>query len=204
MATAAAAAAERSKRKRDPTHEKPTKRRRSASSESEDPDAKIIVMEQGILESKKNYNDITVLLNLVDDFSQGSPNAMLAAVALCRIFVRLLAQGALTPKKGISEKESILVGWLRERLEDYKAKLSSLLGEEEVAPTVLTLSMRTLKAEGEFLNGNKEDYSFPKAFLQDILAVLIVSDDEDVKKAFIEDYAEQFDDIRYYTFNALK
>lgn len=197
-------AAERSKRKSDSTQEKPAKRRRSSSAESEGLDTKILMMENGIVESRKNYNDITVLMKHVDDFSKDPSTAMLAAIALCRVFTRLLAQGSLTPKKGISEKESILVGWLRERLDDYKAKLISLLGEEEVAPTVLTVCMRTLKAEGEFLNSNKEDYSFPKVFLQDILAVVVQSGDEDLKKAFIEEFAEQYDDVRFYTFNVMK
>ncbi|CAM1506667.1 Fc.00g063080.m01.CDS01 [Cosmosporella sp. VM-42] len=199
-----AAAGERIKRKRVSTTEKPTKRRRSSSDDgSDDPNAKILLMEQGILESKKNYNDITVLLSAMDDFDSASPEPMLAAVALCRIFVRLLAQGALIAKKTLSEKDLVVVGWLKEQFAEYKTKLLAILGDEELAATALTLSMRALKAEGEFLY-DKDEYTFPKVFLRDIVSVLIMSDNEDVIKIYVEEFVEEYDDIRYYTFSSIK
>lgn len=196
---------ERSKRKRVSASEKPTKRQRSLSSESEseDPNAKILLMEQGILESRKHYNDITVLLSAMDDFDSDSPEPMLATVALCRIFVRLLAQGSLTSKKNVSEKDSVVIGWLREQFAEYKSKLLAILQDEELAATALTLSMRALKAEGDYLY-DKEDYKFPKAFLKDIVSTLILSDNEEVVKVYVEEFVEQYDDIRYFTFNSVK
>ncbi|KAH6898424.1 CBF/Mak21 family-domain-containing protein [Thelonectria olida] len=197
---------ERIKRKRPSTKEIPTKRPRSSSSssdESEDPNAKILLMEKGILESRKNYNDITVLLSTVNEFSSGNPEGMLAAVALCRVFVRLLAQGALTPKKGLSEKEKTVANWLKDQFGDYKTKLLAILKDEDLATTALTLCMRTLKAEGEFLY-DKDDYTFPRAFLRDIVSTIFMTDNEDVIQAYVEEYAEQYDDIRYYTFNSVK
>ncbi|KAF5006177.1 hypothetical protein FDECE_7452 [Fusarium decemcellulare] len=199
------ASAERSKRKRSSTHEKPTKRRRSssASDESEDPNAKILLMEQGILESRKNYNDIAVLLSTAADFKNGEPESMLATVALCRIFVRLLAQGSLIPKKSLSEKEQVIVGWLRDMYREFKRTLVAILRDEELALTALTLCMRTLKAEGEFLH-DKDEYTFPRDFLREIVASLFASDNEEVIRAYVEEYAEQYDDIRYFTFNSVK
>lgn len=201
----AAASGERSKRKRPSNTDKSTKRRRSSASsdESEDPNAKILSMEQGILESKKNYNDITVLLSTMDEFRSGNPEGMLAAVALCRIFVRLLAQGALIPKKTLSEKDLVVVGWLKEQFGEYKARLLNILKDEDLALTGLTLCMRTLKAEGEFLY-DKEEYTFPRAFIRDIVSTVFLTDNEDLVAAYVEEYAEQFDDIRYYTFNSIK
>lgn len=200
-----AASGERSKRKRPSNTDKSTKRRRSSASsdESEDPNAKILSMEQGILESKKNYNDITVLLSTMDEFRSGNPEGMLAAVALCRIFVRLLAQGALISKKTLSEKDLVVVGWLKEQFGEYKAKLLGILKDEDLALTGLTLCMRTLKAEGEFLY-DKEEYTFPRAFIRDIVSTVFLTDNEDLVTAYVEEYAEQFDDIRYYTFNSIK
>lgn len=200
-----AASGERSKRKWPSNTDKSTKRRRSSASsdESEDPNAKILSMEQGILESKKNYNDITVLLSTMDEFRSGNPEGMLAAVALCRIFVRLLAQGALISKKTLSEKDLVVVGWLKEQFGEYKAKLLSILKDEDLALTGLTLCMRTLKAEGEFLY-DKEEYTFPRAFIRNIVSTVFLIDNEDLVTAYVEEYAEQFDDIRYYTFNSIK
>ncbi|KID76898.1 CCAAT-binding factor, partial [Metarhizium brunneum ARSEF 3297] len=196
------AVAEGSKRKRTSASEKPAKRRRSSSEESEDPNARILLLEQGILESKKNYNDITDLLSTARDYENGEPESMLAAVALCRVFIRLLAQGSLTSKKSLSEKDSVVVGWLKDQFSQYKILLMSLLSQEELAVTALTLSMRLLKAEAEFLNNN-EDYTFPIAFIENIVKAVLLSGNEDVRQAYIEDFAEQYDDIRYFTFKSV-
>lgn len=194
------------KRKRASTGDKVTKvtkRRRSSNEETEDPSAKILLMEQGILESKKNYNDIATLLSIASRYEDGEDESTLAAVTLCRIFLRLLAQGSLIAKKGLSEKDSVVVGWLKDQFSQYKTLLQNMLGDEDLAVTALTLCMRTLKAEGEHLY-DKEEYTFPQAFLENIVAVLITSDNEDARKAFLESYVEEYDDIRYYTFKSVK
>ena len=195
---------ERSKRKRAAEGEKPKKKRRSSSSsDEEDPNAKILLMEQGILESRKNYNDIAILLSTMGEYETGNPESMLAAVALCRVFVRLLAQGALIPKKSMSEKDAVVVAWLKEQFSAFKATLMSFLEDEDLAMTALTLCMRVLTAEGEYMHSG-DDYSFPSAFLQSIVSTVLEGDDEDVRRAYIEEYAEQYDDIRYYTFKSVK
>ncbi|KAG5939094.1 hypothetical protein E4U53_007890 [Claviceps sorghi] len=194
---------EGSKRKLASGDDKPAKRRRSSSLESDDPNAKILLLEQGILESKKNYNDIPVLLTTAGQYANGEPQSMLATVALCRVFMRLLAQGSLVAKKSLSEKDLFVVGWLKDQLSQYKAVLLNLLGEEDLAATALTLSMRLLKAEGQFLY-DKEEYSFPTAFMESIVRAILVSDNEDVRRAFIEEFAEQYDDIRFFTFKSVK
>ena len=198
-----AVGSERSKRKRAAAGDGPQKRRHSSVNESEDASENILMMEQRILESKKNYNDITVLITTASQFRTGNPESMLAAVTLCRVFVRLLAQGSLIAKKTLSEKDAVVVGWLRDQLSQYKAILLTLLKEDDVGMTALTLCMRMLKAEGEYLY-DKEEYTFPRAFLDDIVSAILISDARDIVKAYIEDYAEQYDDIRYYTFASVK
>lgn len=194
---------ERSKRKRASEGEKPKKRRRSSSAEEEDPNAKILLMEQGILESRKNYNDIAVLLRTMAEHENGNPESMLAAVALCRVFVRLLVQGSLVTKKNLSEKDTVVVDWLKKQFSVYKTELLSFVDDDELSVTALTLCMRVLKAEGEYMR-DVDDYTFPSNFLQDILSTILDGNDEDVRSAFIEEYAEQYDDIRYYTFASVK
>jgi U3 small nucleolar RNA-associated protein 19 len=194
------------KRKRASTGDKVTKvtkRRRSSDEEAEDPSAKILLMEQGILESKKNYNDIANLLSIASGYEDGEEESTLAAVALCRIFLRLLAQGSLVAKKNQSEKEAVVLNWLKDQYSQYKSLLQDMLKDEDLAVTALTLCMRTLKAEGEHLH-NKEEYTFPQAFLESIVAILITSDGDELRKAFLESYVEEYDDIRYYTFKSVK
>lgn len=194
------------KRKRASTGDKVTKvakRRRSSDEEPEDLSGKILLMEQGILESKKNYNDIANLVNIASGYEDGEEESTLAAVALCRIFLRLLAQGSLVGKKNQSEKEAVVFNWLKDQYSQYKSLLQSMLKDEDLAVTALTLCMRTLKAEGEHLH-NKEEYTFPQAFLEGVVETLITSDSDEVRKAFLESYVEEFDDIRYYTFKSVK
>lgn len=197
---APAGQASSAKRKRSAPAEKISKRQRAASSDDEeDPNAAILLMEQGILESKKNYNNIAVLLKKATDFESGNPESMLATVALCRIFMRLLAQGSLISKKSLSEKDQVVVSWLRDQFQQFKDVLLDLLGDDDIASTALTLCMRTLKAEGEYLR-DKADYAFPRDFLAKIVKNIIASENEETRKAYIEEFAEQYDDVRYYTF----
>lgn len=197
------------KRKRPVTKEAPKKRARSESSsedeEDQDPEAAILLLETAILESKKNYNNITTLIQIARRQDEDDEQALLAIVALCRVFIRLLAAGSLSRKKNLPEKEVILVHWLRDRLAEYHAVILSLFNQEEQAMTALTLSMRLLKAEGQYPQTDKEDYSFPKALLRGIVGALCQPGvDEAVRTEFIEKFIDEFDDVRFYTFKALQ
>lgn len=192
-----------SKRKRASGGEASSKKPRASNESQEDPNAKILLMEQGILESKKNYNDISVLLTNAQAYEKGEPESMLSTVALCRVFVRLLAQGSLIAKKSLSEKETVVVAWLKDQFSQFKNLLLDLLDVEEISTTALTLCMRTLKAEGQYLY-DKEEYLFPRAFLEEIVTRLILSESDDLRQAFIEEFVEQYDDVRFHTFKSIK
>lgn len=198
--------AQSSKRKRAAGAEESQKRRRSVSSEedeNEDPKTQILLMEQGILESKKNYNDVATLIETASGYEDDTDAALLASVALCRVFVRLIAQGSLSLRKGLSDKDVVVVRWLRDQLSACKDVFLTLLMTDEFSETSLTLSMRILKAEGEHM-GNKDEYSFPNVFLQDIVAALLRVNGDSVRQTYMEEYAEGFDDIRYFTFKSIK
>jgi U3 small nucleolar RNA-associated protein 19 len=191
------------KRKRSKTGEKPKKRARSESgSDDEHQQANILLLENEILESKKNYNNITVLLELSQN-TQDAESALVATVSLCRVFLRLLASGNLTRNAGQSEKEVVVVQWLKSRLSDYKEVVLTALVQEDTASTALTLAMRILKAEGQHLS-SKEDYTFPKVYLKEIVSVLVHDGSEDLRQEFCEKFVGEFCDVRFYTFKALK
>lgn len=196
------------KRKRPVTNEPPKKRARSESSsedEDQNPEAAILLLETAILESKKHYNNITTLIQIARNQDADEEQALLAIVALCRVFIRLLAAGSLSRKKNLPEKEVILVHWLRDRLSEYHAVILSLFNQEDQAMTALTLSMRLLKTEGQYHQSDKEDYSFPKALLRDIVGALCQPGvDEAVRTEFVEKFVDEFDDVRFYTFKALQ
>lgn len=195
-------AGQSSKRKRVVMKEKPSKRARSESSD-EDPQAQILLLETEILESKENYNNITKLIKILRGDIEDGDILVVAAISLCRVFTRLMASGDMTKKPTGSEKEVVLVRWLRERYAEYKAALLLLLGEEGAESTALTLCMRLLKTEGEHLYG--ENYNFPVSFLTEIVRVLLmIKSDGSTRQEFSQKFVEEYDDIRFYTFEAIE
>lgn len=194
------------KRKRREPKEDVKKRPRtdSISSDEDHSEARVLLLETEILESKKNYNNIVELIGIAKSIEDEGELAVLASVALCRVFIRLLAAGNLTHKRGLSEKEAVVVQWLKDRLSEYKKVLVSLLSREELASTALTLAMKVLKSEGEQLNSNKDFYVFPKEFLEDILSSLFETRNYAVGKEFVEKYVDEYDDVRFFTHQAIK
>ncbi|KAK7700219.1 Maturation and nuclear export of 40S ribosomal subunits interacting protein [Diaporthe eres] len=203
-----------SKRKRPNATEPPKKRARSDSAssghdqtedddEGGDPQAKILLLETAILESKRNYNNITNLLHIarVQDNDEGE--ALLATVALCRVFIRLLAAGSFLRRKNLAEKDVILVHWLRDRLAEYHEVLLSFLTSDDHALTALTLSMRLLKAHGQYPYREADEHSFPKVLLRDVVAALCRPGADQVRREFVEKFVDEYDDIRLYTFKAI-
>ncbi|RFU25849.1 hypothetical protein B7463_g10485, partial [Scytalidium lignicola] len=185
---------------------RPTKRARSESSEESEPDvqAQILLLENKIVESKKNYNNIAELIILLRDEDEDSDNSMLAAISLCRVFTRLLVSGELSKKQNSTDKETTVLNWLRSRYSEYKEALLDILYQEGGGPTVLTLLMRLLKAEHQYLQPGA-NYNFPADFLTEIIQVLLAPDsDKQTRKEFSEKYVEEYDDLRFYTFQAIE
>lgn len=204
-----------SKRKRPDTTGPPKKRARSDSAssghdqaendgEDDDPQAKILLLETAILESKRNYNNITTLLHIARVQDEDEDEALLATVALCRVFVRLLAAGSLLRRKNLAEKDVILVHWLRDRLTEYHEVLLSFLASDDHALTALTLSMRLLKAHGQYPYREADEHSFPKVLLRGIVAAICRPGADQVRREFVEKFVDEYDDIRLYTFKAIQ
>ncbi|TAQ83325.1 hypothetical protein B7494_g8349 [Chlorociboria aeruginascens] len=190
------------KRKRVSSEKRSSKRARSESSE-EDAQAQILLLENEILESRKNYNNIATLIKILQTDDEGADQSIFTAVSLCRVFTRLMAMGDMSRDKKTSEKDVVVVQWLTERYSEYKTTLLLLL-EEDVTSSALTLCMRLMKSEGEHFRRG-QDYIFPAVFLSDILQKLLKPEcDESVRRGFSEMYVEEYDDVRYYTFDAIE
>ena len=191
------------KRKRISSDKNPSKRARSESSD-EDDQAQILLLENEIFESKKNYNNIAKLIKILRADNDDTDESIVAAISLCRVFMRFMVSGELEKKKGSTEKEVVVTKWLRERYSEYKTALLALLGEDGIGNTALELCMRLLKTEGEHLR-NGQDYSFPTVFLAEIVQVLLKPEtEESARKEFSEKFVEENDDIRFYTFEAME
>ena len=196
------------KRKRKDAPSESSKRKRVASKEpSEEPDLQddILSLEEKILESRINYNSIHTLLGYLGSSDHGSEKNVLAAVALCRVFCRLMAGGSLNKHKEKAGNENTIAQWLGERLQDYENELLKMFTEPDVGrqSTALTLLMRLVKEEAAHLN-NVKGSIWRDGMLEKLVHKLL--DDEvaeEIRAAFVENYVEKYDDVRYYTFALL-
>ncbi|KAL8665331.1 MAG: hypothetical protein Q9202_002382 [Teloschistes flavicans] len=158
----------------------------------------ILLLESQILESRRNYNSIATLLRHVQVGNGRDSASITAAVALCRVFCRLLAIGSLSKPREAPESEITIVQWLRGQLEAYKHILLSLLSMADlvVSSTTLALLMRLLKGETESLNQAPDDI-WRNGTFKSIVSKLIAADTPNpIREEFAEKYLQPFDDVR--------
>jgi U3 small nucleolar RNA-associated protein 19 len=194
------------KRKRQENGDSSKKRRKSGADGDDNGDdlkATIEKLETEIQESRKHYNNIPTILELAQKHNDDPKAALLASEALCRIFIRLLAAGNLVKRRDLSEKDATVTGWLRDRLADYRGALLSMFQSKKMAPHALMLAMALLKAEAQHLN-DREEAVFPRYFFSDIVASLLESPVEQLREQFSEKFVNEYHDIRFYTFEAIK
>ena len=167
--------------------------------------ADILLLETNILESRKNYNDITKLIEQLRSNVDESPS--LAAVALCRVFCRLLAAGVLTnnhePSDNSSQAGRTIAQWLLERLKETYAQLFRILKENNSTnqATILTVSMQLLKEQAKhYHRSNLTEWS--RNAFQDMIETLMTDDTPfTAVEGFVDLFASKYDDIRYHTFD---
>jgi U3 small nucleolar RNA-associated protein 19 len=190
------------KRKKKLSAQKPSKRPRAEN--NDDMQSRVLDLEKQILESKKNYNNISALIKLAKSESDDGITCFAASVALCRVFIGLMAAGELTKKQGQTEKDSVVYRWLQERYAEYKASLVQLLAQGVAGPDALTLCMRLLKNEGVNMR-NGSDYSFPITFLREILRSILGPGVHDtIRNEFCQKYLNKYVDIRFYAISSIE
>ncbi len=195
------------KRKREGAAPSEPKRPKTRVAEQEldheaDIQSEILLLENQILESRKHYNSIVTLLDYLKELDAEDQRDIAAAVALCRIFCRLMAAGSLTKSKEMADDEVIIIQWLRKRLKEYEASTLAMLSLENTGrqSTALTLLMRLMREQVEYLK-LQEDAIWRDGIFARVLQTLIESGPSDNRRAeFVEKYLVKYDDIRYYTF----
>lgn len=183
--------------------QKPSKRLRVENTE-DDVQSRVLDLEKQILESKKNYNNISALIKLARSETDDDTASFVSSVALCRVFIGLMAAGELTKKPGQTERDSVVYRWLQEKYADYKASLLELLAHGVAGPDALTLCMRLLKNEGVNMR-NESSYSFPITFLKEILrSILRPEVDDMIRNEFCEKYLNKYIDIRFFAISSIE
>ncbi|KAF2271958.1 CBF-domain-containing protein [Westerdykella ornata] len=196
------------KRKRESGKEERSKskvkaRRQSSSDEVDDPQATILQLEAQIVESRRHYNNIVTLIQLARKHETENDSAVLAAVALCRVFSRLLSAGDMVKSKGMPESEVVIVQWLKERYREYQEMLLGDYLRSDNPPTQsvgLTLLMRLVKEESK----GQREYNWKHGHLPRLVEMLLhLPEQGGVLDEFAEKYFRPFDDVRFYTFQTV-
>lgn len=162
-------------------------------------------LEQKILESRTNYNSIYTLLEYLQKHDGPEDGDTVAAVALCRVFARLMARGDLSKPREKSGNEATVVQWLKERMHDYERGLFRMLRNDNIGKqsTALTVAMRLIKEKASHLNRSEDAIWQNDIFGQLVQTLIEEQIAEETRAEFIEKYVEKYDDIRYYSFACL-
>lgn len=190
-------------KKRKRTDKPTTKRSQITKAEPSDEasiEDEVLELEAQILESRKHYNNIPRLISLAKEGRTITSATTLPAVALCRIYCRLFANGSLSKSKTESESEAVIAKWLRARLDEYFQLLGDSIqeGDEGVQVTALTLAMRLVK---EDVNQDGQSQWQRGIFPGIVSAVLRAG--EAAQEDFSERYFSQFDDVRVYALHQI-
>ncbi|KAI9778511.1 MAG: hypothetical protein M1839_008041 [Geoglossum umbratile] len=162
--------------------------------------SRIVQLESQILESRRHYNNIATLLSIGRDDGKKGGEDPTAAISLCRVFCRLMANGNMSATKGASDAEVTIVHWLKAKYGDYlEMLLATLRGHSIGKGTALTLLMRLVKNEGDCLRAG-QDYFFPtKLYSRVLQAALEDHGASETIDELVQKYVTEYDDIRFYT-----
>ena len=105
------------------------------------------LLENQILLGNEHLNDIVKLQEHVNDVVAEQAQALLAAVSLCRVFCRMIADERFTISSHDSEASIRIVQWLRQRRSDYIESIAAWIGSADAKEenTAVTLLMRIVK-----------------------------------------------------------
>lgn len=169
----------------------------------------ILLLETQILQSRRHYNSIITLLGYVkepDPQNAENQKSVAAAVALCRVFCRLIALGNMSKSRETSEDETLIVQWLIERLQEYQSALLFMLASRapSISKTALTLLMRLIK-EGDMQRNVNVDAIWCNGVFPNILQTLVnLTAVDDARSAFVDEYFVKYHDIRYHSLTRLR
>lgn len=169
--------------------------------------ADILLLEEQILDSQRYYNNILVLQKLVSNNERKPKTATFAAIALCRVFCRLIAGEKLVKRNG-RQAEVEVAQWLKGRLSDYVESLSTWIGSPDAKKesTALTLLMRVVKAEtSQDAKRAEQAWRTEKStFVMVVKTLLGTPDAAAARQEYVQTYVEEFDDVRFYTMLAMR
>lgn len=183
------------------------KRRAVATSPSpkDDFQSHLLDLETQINESRLYYNNVVTLITYLRDDVSGDQRDLAAAVALCRVFCRLMAAGSLAKSREAPDNELIIAEWLKSRFQEYTQILLDLLIRVDLVKqsAALTLLMRLVKDSAAHRTASENSVWRDGLFTMVIKGIIGAEAGKHVRAEFVERYVEKYDDVRFYTFSAL-
>ncbi|KAL9600878.1 MAG: hypothetical protein Q9219_002920 [cf. Caloplaca sp. 3 TL-2023] len=169
-------------------------------------DEEILLLESQILKSRRHYNKISTLLHYCRNHRGQRRKSITAAVALCRVFCRLIVCGSMSKRPDAPENETIVVQWLRSQLEAYHVMLLDHFFTDDAGmqSTALTLLMRLLKDEAESLDLKAEYTRRDGAFSRLISRIVSLDTAHVIRQEFMDKFLQPYDDVRYFGFACLR
>lgn len=182
-------------------------------------------LEETILESAKNYNEIVKLLSALQEYVEDSdravstkrsgkaskdtdPKAISMALisSLFTIFGKLLKKNQLRSFPSMTPAQQQVTEWLGAKYKEYKHCLYQIIRtstDDSLQSLVIEIIFRLVKIENTKYSVG--EIYFPKLLLLNTFqAILFASEDSHVEVAieeFLDNYLIVFDDIRYYFMN---
>ncbi|KAI4246280.1 MAG: hypothetical protein L6R42_009939 [Xanthoria sp. 1 TBL-2021] len=188
-------------------HKSKTRKIEKDVSQRQNTEEEILLLEGEITQSRKHYNKITILLDYCKRYQTQSKTSIIAAVALCRVFCRLIAIGSMSQSRGMAENEKLIAHWLRVQCDSYRDTLLGILLDSNpgMQSTALTLLMRLQKEMSDNLDEPFHDHRRNEGgFCRIIASVTRSNSMELIREEFVEKYVQPYDDVRYYTLACLK
>ncbi len=167
----------------------------------------ILLLEGEITQSRKKYNKITILQDYCKNHRTQSKTSIIAAVALCRVFCRLMANGSMSQSREMPDNERMIAQWLRAQYELYNNILLELLMDTNpgLQSTALTLLMRLQKEFADNLDEPSHDHRRHEGNLRRIVAGITKPNSMAlIREEFVRKYVQVYVDVRYFTFACLK
>ncbi|KAI4278704.1 MAG: hypothetical protein LQ337_000813 [Flavoplaca oasis] len=175
-------------------------------SRRENTEEEILLLEGEITQSRKHYNKITILQDYCKTHQTQGKTSIIAAVALCRVFCRLMANRSMSQSREMPDNERMIAQWLRAQYESYNNILLEMLMDTNsgLQSTALTLLMRLQKEFADNLDEPSHDHRRHEGNLRRVVGGITKSDSmELIREEFVRKYAQVYDDVRYFTFACL-
>ena len=161
--------------------------------------SEILLLESRIIESRLHYNKINQLIEYLSVRKNEDERDIVAAIGLCRVFCKLMAQGNMTASQEAPDNEVTIVQWLLQRYGEYQKALVNLFHDDaQRQSTALTLSMRLLKEEAVQMEPPEQSLWLNGSFTRLLGALTDIPEAREARTEFCEKYLNRYHDIRYY------